>query len=331
MADPFLIILPVRNGGAYVRQAIASILGQSDPDLRLVVLENASEDDTAAIAASFDDARLEIRPAPTPMTIEDNWGRAKHVLTAVDGETLVTFLGHDDYLYPRFVERMRELAGSNPSATLFQCHFDLIDAQGGLIRPCRPIAERETWQDLAAMIAWGLRDAYGTGFAFRAGDYLKVGGIPPLPGILYADHLLFLRLARLGYKLCNPEAGCAYRLHDASMSNTVSIPRLNQRLAAFANFLEALDTDFPNFMGDDRGRNAMLTLLSREMFVFGAPGVRGNLDVAGRRRLGEIAKRIEELGGSPDPRHWAYGASRGARTLGRARQAWAYARARSRL
>jgi len=328
MPDPFLIILPVRNGGAYVRKAIASIVEQSDPDFRLIVLENASTDDTVAIVNSFNDPRIELKPAARPLSIEDNWGRAKSLLAEVPGDTLVTFLGHDDYLYPRFVARMRELARANSSATLFQCQFDLIDADGQLIRPCRPIPERESWRDLAAMIAWGMRDAYGTGFALRAGDYLTVGGIPPLPGILYADHLLFLRLARLGYKHSDPMTGCAYRLHDASMSNTVSIPRINERLAALHSFVEALDSEFAELTEDDRGRAALLALISREMFVFGAPVVRGSLNAANRVRLDHMAQRIEQLGGSPDIRHWAYMAPRSARTLGRFRQAFSYARAR---
>lgn len=328
MATPFLIILPVRNGGAYIRQAIASIVEQSDPAFRLVVLENASEDDTVAIVRSFDDPRIEIIPAARALPIDENWARAKDVVAAVPGETLVTVLGHDDYLHPQFVARMRALALSDPEATLLQCHFDLIDAGGALIRPCRPIAERETWRDLAAMIAWGLRDAYGTGYAFRAADYLAVGGMPALPGILYADHLLFLRLTRRGHKRATAFSGCAYRLHDTSMSNAVSVARVNLRMAAFAAFVAALDTEFAAMIEDDRGRRAMLTLLSRETFVFAGPVVRGTLDAANRARLDHIAQRIVALGGSDDVRHWAYQASRSERLWGRGRRAVAYARAR---
>ncbi|MDP1028790.1 glycosyltransferase [Sphingomonas sp. KR1UV-12] len=330
MTTPFLVILPVRNGGAYVRQAIASIVGQSDPDFRLVVLENASEDDTVAIVRSFADPRIEVVPAPRPLSIDENWARAKDVVAQVAGDTLVTFLGHDDYLYPDFIARMRALAQSDPEATLLQCHFDLIDAAGTLIRPCRPIAEQESWRDLAAMIAWGLRDAFGTGYVFRAADYLAVGGIPPLPGILYADHLLFLRLTRRGHKRATPSVDCAYRLHDSSMSNTVSIARINQRLEAFAAFAAILDSEFAALTDDDRGRQAMLTLLSREMFVFDGPMVRTSFDARGRARLDAIAGRIKALGGSRDVRHWAYQASRSERLWGRTRRALAYARARMR-
>lgn len=328
MATPFLIILPVRNGGTYIRQAVASIVEQSDPDLRLVVLENASEDDTVAIVRSFDDPRIEIIASSRALPIDENWARAKDVLAGVAGETLVTVIGHDDYLYPQFVARMRALARADPHATLFQCHFDLIDASGALIRPCRPIAERETWRDLAAMIAWGMRDAFGTGFAFRAGDYLAVGGMPTLPGILYADHLLFLRLTRLGHKRTCAFSGCAYRLHDTSMSNAVSVARINLRMEALAAFVAALDTEFADLIADDRGRQAMLTLLSRELFVFGGPVVRGSLTDANRARLDHISERIAALGGSADTRHWAYQASRSERLFGRGRRAVAYARAR---
>ena len=327
---PFVIVLPVRNGAAHIRQAVASILAQGDGDLRLVVLENASEDDTAAIVRSFDDPRVELRPADEPLPIECNWARVRDVAAEVPGDTLLSVIGHDDCLYPDFVTRMRALAQAHPDATLFQSHFDLIDAQGALIRPCRPIAERETWQDLAAMIAWGVRDAFGTGYAFRARDYLAVGGIPALPGILYADHLLFLRLTRLGHKRADPMKGCAYRLHATSMSNAVSVGRINERLAAFTGFLEALDTELAEWVCDDRGRDALLTLLAREVFVFGNPVVRGSLNIDNRRRLRMLEHRIVELGGSHDLSHWAYQASRSQRIIDQARRAFAYARARLR-
>lgn len=327
---PFLIVLPVRNGARYVRQAVASILAQSDPDLRLLVLENSSEDDTAAIVRSFGDPRVDLVPADRPLPIEENWARARTALADWPADTLVSFIGHDDHLYPDFVARMKALAAAHPGASLFQSHFDLVDEADRLIRPCRPMPECETWQDLAAVIAWGLRDAYGTGFAFRAGDYLAVGGMPALPGILYADHLLFLRLARLGGKRTDPAPGCAYRLHGSSMSNAVGVRWVNERMAALTAFLAALDAEFPDLGGGERGRAAMLTLMARELFVFGGPVVRSSLDPANRAGLAVLERRIVALGGSLDTRHWAYQASVGQRTLGRARRAFAYARARLR-
>lgn len=328
MPIPFLIVLPVRNGGAYIREAITSIISQSDADFRLVVLENASEDDTAAIVGSFNDSRISVKPVYQFLSIADNWGRAKEVVAEAAPDTLVTFLGHDDYLYPNFVRDMQSLASADPTATLLQCHFDLIDAAGTIIRPCRPMPRLEYWDDLATALSWGLRDAYGTGYAFRARDYLAVGGMPPLPGILYADHLLFLRLTRLGHKRTNPMSGCAYRLHSTSMSNTISVARLNQRLEAFTAFVTALETEFAELIQDDRGRQAVLTLLSREIFVFDGPLMRSSYDDANRVRLAGIAARIAALGGSSDIRHWAYQASRSERLIGRSRRAVAYARAR---
>lgn len=328
MTAPFIVFLPVRNGERYVRSAIESVVAQKDDALRLVILENASEDDTPAIAASFADPRIVIVPADRPLPIEENWARALPILRDMPGEALVTFMGHDDLLYPAFIERMRALAASDPAATLLQCHFDLIDAEGGLIRPCRPVAERETWQDLAAALAWGMRDAFGTGYVMRASDYVAVGGMPTLPNLLYADHLLFLRLTRRGHKRADPQAGCAYRLHASSMSNAVSVARMNTRLAAFCSFVEALEAEFAELGEDDRGRAALLTLFAREMLVFGSPFLRGSLPPVGQQRLDSLAARIAALGGVADRRHWAYQATRSERTIGTLRRAMRFARAR---
>jgi glycosyltransferase involved in cell wall biosynthesis len=43
----FSIILPVKNGGEYVKECVQSILAQSCPDFNLHILENCSTDGTA--------------------------------------------------------------------------------------------------------------------------------------------------------------------------------------------------------------------------------------------------------------------------------------------
>lgn len=331
-AAPFVIFLPVRNGADYVAQAVGSIVAQTDPDWRLMVLENASTDDTVAIVRGFADPRITIHPAPRPLDMYENWHRPFEMLSAgLGGNPLVTFIGHDDYLYPDFVARMKALADASPGATLFQCMLDLVDGQGGLIRPCKPVPAVESWADMAALMGWGLRDSVGTGYVCRADDYVRVGGMPKLPRILYADHLLFLRLARLGHKRADPMAGCAYRFHEASTSNAVSVGKLNDRLEAFAGFVAMFRNDFPDFTNTDMGRAAMQTWIGRELFVFDGPAVRGVMTPDNRARLAELHRLLESLGGVARPDHWSYQAQpRIVRTLRRARIQLTYLRARLR-
>ena len=50
--------MPVHNGGQFLRPAIESILRQTLKDFEFLILDDASEDDTAAIIASYQDPRI---------------------------------------------------------------------------------------------------------------------------------------------------------------------------------------------------------------------------------------------------------------------------------
>jgi glycosyltransferase involved in cell wall biosynthesis len=54
------VLLAVRDGAAYLRTALASVLGQTFSELELVVVDDASADSTAEILAAIDDPRLRV-------------------------------------------------------------------------------------------------------------------------------------------------------------------------------------------------------------------------------------------------------------------------------
>jgi len=52
------VLMPVHNGGQFLRPAIESILRQTLMDFEFLILDDASEDDTAGIIASYQDPRI---------------------------------------------------------------------------------------------------------------------------------------------------------------------------------------------------------------------------------------------------------------------------------
>ncbi|MFN5761149.1 MAG: glycosyltransferase family 2 protein, partial [Sphingobacteriales bacterium] len=47
------VVMPAFNAGKYIRSAVHSILNQTYKNLELIIIDDASEDDTYSIAQSF--------------------------------------------------------------------------------------------------------------------------------------------------------------------------------------------------------------------------------------------------------------------------------------
>jgi glycosyltransferase involved in cell wall biosynthesis len=231
----YSIVLPVRNGGEYVKECVNSILSQTLDNFNLHVLDNFSTDGTLDWISSLHDNRIIITPSAKSLTIEENWAR---VLTVPKNEYL-TLIGHDDILAKNYLEVMDELISRYPDASLYQTHFNFIDSKGKIIRTCKPMAERETTANFLAALLTNTFDIMGTGFMMRSRDYDAVGGIPAFPNLLFADFVLFISLTKLAYKATASENCFSFRLHQSTTA--VSSPVIFiKALEQFVHFLQSL-------------------------------------------------------------------------------------------
>src|SRR5687767_11338859 len=207
----FSIILPVKNGGSYVKECIESILNQSFRDFNLLILENCSTDGTAEYLQSLDDDRIVFYPASSPLTMESNWAR----ITTIQKNEFITVIGHDDILHRNYLETMNLLIDHHPDASLYQTHFLYIDAAGAPVRPCQPMAEKLTASEFLAHQMTKTMDSMGTGYMMRSKDYDAAGGIPPTyPNLIFADYELWVRLTMRSYLAVSPEQCISYTLHE---------------------------------------------------------------------------------------------------------------------
>src|SRR5437868_2299364 len=110
----FSIILPVYNGGDYVKECVQSILSQSLPEFNLHVLDNLSTDGTAEWIDSLKDERIKIYRSEKFLSMEQNWQRA----LAIDKNEMMTLIGHDDVLHANYLETMQALIEKHPQASL---------------------------------------------------------------------------------------------------------------------------------------------------------------------------------------------------------------------
>ena len=240
--NKYSIILPVRNGGEYVKECVSSILAQSLGDLQLQVLDNCSTDGTRDYLESLKDERVKIYPAERSLTIEENWAR----VTTIPKNEFITLIGHDDVLDPNYLAVMDRLIQKHPGASLYQAHFRYINATGGTIRRCKPMDEIQSPQEFIAFFLSGLIDTMGTGFMMRAVDYDAAGGIPAYPNLLFADFELWISLAGKSYKATAFEECFSFRIHQSTTATSADI-KYHQAFARFNAFLKQLTASRPQY------------------------------------------------------------------------------------
>mgnify|MGYP001601175744 FL=1 len=238
--DRYSIILPVRNGGEYVKLCVHSILSQSFRHFNLIILDNNSVDGTKEWIRSLRDERIVLYESDKSLSIEENWGR----ITSVNKNEFITLIGHDDLLDMEYLTVMDKLISENPHASIYLAHFRFIDANGSLIRKCKPMAPKETAAGFLKSFLTNQIDVNGTGYMVRSTDYDAVGGIPPYPSLLFADFELWIRLTQMGYKATAPEECFSFRIHKSTTSTSTD-RRLQMALEKFINFLVSLKNESP--------------------------------------------------------------------------------------
>lgn len=237
-AMKYSIILPVKNGGIYVKDCVNSILGQTYTDFNFIILDNCSTDGTLEWLQSLTDSRIVIIPSDNPLTIEENWGR----IVSIQKNEFMTLIGHDDILYPNFLEEIDQLTNQHPQASLFHTHFNFIDAEGKVSRPSKHMPEKLTGVDLLQYFLTHSIDLMGTGYVMRSKDYDALKGIPTrYPNLLFADFELWLNLTLKSYETISPKTCFAFRVHQSTTSISQD-EKLHSALSIFVDYLTALSS-----------------------------------------------------------------------------------------
>src|SRR5688572_5070363 len=111
------VCIPAFNAGPYLRQTIESVLAQSFANFELVIVDNASTDDTLAIALEYSrrDPRIRVFRNESNIGAIANFDRC---IDLADGEWM-KFLCADDWLEPACLERL--LQASKAGVLLITC------------------------------------------------------------------------------------------------------------------------------------------------------------------------------------------------------------------
>jgi glycosyltransferase involved in cell wall biosynthesis len=179
------VVIPSWNAGPYIRAAIESALSQEPPPFEIVVQDGGSTDDTIAIVDSFG--------PPVSLRSEPDRGQADALNRAIARVTgdVVVWLNADDLLAPGANAAALALFESRPELDFVYGDFDVVDADGAVLRHYRSSA-----YDVRRVFTRGCYIFSGAIF-YRRSLLEKVGPFDVhLHGCMDFDYLLRLEGAR---------------------------------------------------------------------------------------------------------------------------------------
>ncbi|MEO9326462.1 glycosyltransferase family 2 protein [Gordonia aurantiaca] len=224
---PIDVMMPFYGDVAQFRQAVTSVLDQTDPDLRLVVVDDCYPDpEPREWLMSLGDARVHYLRNQTNLGVNGNFRRCVELVTA----DWFVVMGCDDVMHPDYLRTVGMLARHHPTASVIQPGVDVIDEHG---RPVRPLGDRIkgvlapsfatvlSGERLATSLLHG-NWTYFPSLLWRTAAVREVGFRPGLEIVL--DLALLLDLAAGdGSLVYDPEVVFSYRRHSASVSSVQAV------------------------------------------------------------------------------------------------------------
>lgn len=214
------IVVPVHNGGRFLRESLDSILSQRYPRLEVIVMDDASTDETPAVLASYGDRLHVVRQATT----RGIYGNANDGIELAGGEFVGVFHADDVYL-PDIVEREVEMLRRHPDVGAVFAFVDFVDVGGrpfGRLGPLPPEIEPATPLSYPVVLNGLLthKDSFlpTPSALVRTDVYRELGGYRPELYKNTSDLEMWLRIARNYQLLVLDEPLLQYRRGHGSSS-----------------------------------------------------------------------------------------------------------------
>lgn len=210
---PIALAMTAHNRDQYLATAIQSVIDQSFQDWTLTIVDDASTDQTYAVAGAFEaiDRRIHLLRNSINRGCGASLYRAMNNCTQASGVEFVGWVDSDDVLLPTALEQTIDFMRSNPSTDLVYTHYCPINDVGELLGfPERCNIPYSPDALIDELIVFHFR-------LMRVSAYLGAGGIDP-EMCMANDYDFVLRFSELYRIDCLPEILYYYRIHGGSMS-----------------------------------------------------------------------------------------------------------------
>lgn len=269
-APSIAVVIPLHNKGPYIAETIESALKQTLPITEIIIVDDASTDGGADIAARYvsDTVRLLRRDTPGP-----GGYAARNLAIAWTQAEWVAFLDADDTWQPRHLEHLMDAA--MPFGGVVGCAFSSFENLYGERRQPQPIAPllmqaRAEPIDFATFLrAWlqtGQCPILTSASAFRRDVLLEAGRFPEGRAQRGGDKDLWLRAMRLAPAAFAPSRCIAFnRTATHKVSDTTSTAKVPIICETIADMLaEPPSPEIASLL--ERLHNQELRLYARHAF-----------------------------------------------------------------
>jgi len=220
------IIIPTYNYGRFLDQCLSAVIGQTRGDFSVLVIDNASEDDTPTIMARWlkRDVRVRYLRNDTNLGHIDSMKKAYRLTSA----EYVVLLPADDLWQPNFLETTAGALDAHPECGYAYTGWRfLLDQSADGLRAASQL-EVDAWcphttsgvvEDMTFLI---IRNWIPLSFGlFRRAVCDRLGGLFPEHLPMLGDLLLWMRLSALGKAYFVKEPLGKLRQHGTNASNNL--------------------------------------------------------------------------------------------------------------
>jgi glycosyltransferase involved in cell wall biosynthesis len=205
------VVIPVFNGGRYLREALDSVLCQTLPPLEVLVVDDGSTDESAAIAEAYGPPVRVIRQANQGESVARNRG-----IDEAQGEW-VGFLDADDIWLPGKLKAQLSLASAETVGVHALCAF--VNQECRVVdRPANHAGLSAVSPDQRYSLSW-LLDSHG-GVIWVQSLLVRRTFSPRFPEwTRYGEDFIYVfDLVQRGEILLVDEVQCHVRLHGNNQS-----------------------------------------------------------------------------------------------------------------
>ena len=230
MSPVVSVIMPVRNGGVWLIEAVQSILSQQGVSIELIVINDGSEDGSADYLRSLSDARLHILDSGgaglvSALNIGINAARGQYIAR----------MDADDIMLSGRLARQSEVLDAAPEVGMVHSAAQIIDAAGNSTHIIG--AENMASDGRLAILLGEKRGApiVHPSVMMRASVLRAVDGYRNIPAA--EDHDLWLRLIKRCDFYAINEPLIRYRQHECSLSRRKAAIQMLSNLMNSAGYI----------------------------------------------------------------------------------------------